>query len=230
MARIEEVRRMFNHIAPRYDLLNHLLSANIDRRWRRRLIDHVEGQGARTVLDVATGTADLAILAARRGMPEITGIDIAEAMLDAGQKKVDREGLSDHIRLLEARAEALPFGDGAFDAVMVAFGVRNFENLELGLLEMYRVTRAGGSVAILEFSTPRAFPLRQLYLFYFRHLLPVLGRWVSGVEGAYHYLPDTVLRFPQGTAFVAILEKAGYRDVAARRLSGGIATLYIGRR
>jgi len=221
---------MFNRIAARYDLLNHLLSAGIDRRWRRLLIRKLQQQDARQVLDVATGTADLAILAAKRGIPHIVGVDIAEEMLAIGQRKVERQGLASVVTLKPARAEKLPFSDRSFDAVMVAFGVRNFEDLALGLQEMCRVTRPGGMVAVLEFSTPKYFPLRQLYLLYFRHFLPLLGGWISGDRGAYQYLPDTVLAFPQGQTFIHRLEGAGYDQCRQRRLSGGIATLYTARK
>ena len=227
MARSEDVRQMFNRIAPRYDLLNHLLSAGIDRSWRRLLIRKLTEHKAERVLDVATGTADLAILAARSGIPQIVGLDIAEEMLAVGQEKIEKQGLTERISLRQGRAEKLPFSDRSFDAVMVAFGVRNFEDLGQGLKEMCRVTRPGGLAAVLEFSTPRGFPLRNLYMFYFRFILPRLGGLISGDRGAYEYLPKTVLVFPQGSEFIRIMQEAGFTAVSERRLSGGIASLYI---
>lgn len=228
MAQSEKVRKMFNNIAPRYDLLNHLLSLGIDRSWRRRLVRELKNHDAGSVLDVATGTADLAILAARKGVEKVTGVDIAEGMLAIGEKKLKSAGLEERITLRHGKAEKLPFSDKSFDAAMVAFGVRNFADLDHGMKEMHRVIRKDGLVCVLEFSTPRRFPMKQFYLFYFRHILPRLGGWISGDRGAYEYLPATVLKFPQGKTFLSIMGKAGFSDAKARKMSGGIATLYTG--
>lgn len=230
MASSDDVRRMFDRIARRYDFLNHFLSLGIDRRWRRLLIRRLKERQAECVLDVATGTADLAILAARSGIARVTGVDIAAGMLTEGRRKIAKEGLQNIIELKEGRAEKLPFSDKSFDAVMVAFGVRNFEDLEQGLREMFRVTRTGGMVAVLEFSRPTTFPLKQMYVAYFRYLLPRLGGWISGDRGAYTYLHETVMAFPQGNDFLELLRKAGYVQPDQHRLTGGIATLYTARK
>ena len=182
------------------------------------------------ILDVATGTADLAIAAAKLNPQKILGIDIAEEMLAIGQIKVDRLQLQKMIQLRQADSENLPFQDNCFDAVMVAFGVRNFENIDKGLAQMYRVLRQGGRVYILEFSKPLKFPVKQLYGMYFNHILPVLGRIVSKDMSAYTYLPESVGTFPDGPEFLALMELAGFRLVECKQLTFGVASLYCGQK
>ena len=191
------VRTLFDGIAPRYDLLNHLLSVGIDRSWRRRAVGHLRELNPKTILDVATGTGDLALEAARLQASRIVGIDIAPRMLERAKRKVAARSLSPLIDLCSGAAEKLPFADGSFDAVMVAFGVRNFTHLERGLREIFRVLRDGGRFVVLEFSHPHRFPVRQLYFFYFTRILPVIGRAVSGHREAYRYLPETVHGLPR---------------------------------
>ena len=221
---------MFNNIAHRYDFLNHFLSVGIDRSWRNILIRKMGQYHPADILDVATGTADLAIAAARLNPRKITGIDIAEEMLAIGQLKVDRLHLQQMIQLQQADSENLPFPDTSFDAVMVAFGVRNFENLALGLAQMHRVLRHEGHVYILEFSKPGKFPVKQLYGLYFNHILPVLGRIVSKDMSAYTYLPESVGAFPDGPEFLRLMEQAGFRGVGCRQLTFGVASLYHGQK
>ncbi len=221
---------MFDNIAHRYDFLNHFLSAGIDRGWRRKMVKMIAKNKPTGVLDVATGTADLAIALAKYTNSPITGIDISNGMLDIGRTKLKKIGRTQQIVLQQADSENLPFGDGSFDVVMVAFGVRNFETLDKGLAEMQRVLRPpGGMVAILEFSRPpRTFPIKQLYQFYFRFILPVLGRIISKDKAAYTYLPDSVGQFPDGKDFLEHLHKTGFDKTREDRLSFGIATIYTG--
>jgi len=224
----EQVQNMFDNIAHRYDFLNHFLSAGIDRGWRRKMVKMIAKNKPTAVLDVATGTADLAIALAKYTNSPITGIDISNGMLDIGRDKLKKIGRVQQIVLQQADSENLPFTDGSFDVVMVAFGVRNFETLDKGLAEMQRVLRPGGIVAILEFSRPRAFPIKQLYQFYFKFILPVLGRLISKDKAAYTYLPDSVGQFPDGKEFLDHLHKTGYDKTHEERLSFGIATIYTG--
>ena len=220
------VRSLFDSIARRYDLLNHLLSGGIDTYWRRRAINHLRGEPGRRILDVATGTGDFAIAAARLAPREVVGIDIAGEMLAVGRRKLAARGLSGVVTLRKGEAEGLPFADGSFDAVIVAFGVRNFESLEGGLAEMRRVLRAGGKLVVLEFSRPRRFPFRQIYLFYFLNVLPSIGRLLSGNGEAYAYLPASVMVFPEGDEFLSLLLSAGFTRTRAERLTFGIASIY----
>jgi demethylmenaquinone methyltransferase / 2-methoxy-6-polyprenyl-1,4-benzoquinol methylase len=222
----EAVRQMFNNIAGKYDFLNHFLSAGIDKRWRRRVARIVAGFEPEKVLDVATGTADLAIELARHTKSEIIGVDIADAMLDIGRIKLEKKQLTGQISLFNGDSENLPYPDHMFDASMVAFGVRNFEDLSQGLNEMCRVLRPGGLIVVLEFSRPRKFPVRQLYNFYFKHILPRVGRMVSRDKGAYTYLPESVDAFPDGPDFLRVLEKSGFEHATEKRLTFGIATIY----
>lgn len=220
---------MFNRIAPRYDLLNRVLSFGIDRIWRRRLVRLVRKKAAATVLDVATGTGDLALaLAATLRKPlTVYGLDISSGMLELARKKVDKKGLQDLIVLKEGDSEALPFDDNYFDAVTVAFGVRNFGDLAKGLAEMRRVLKPGASLYVLEFSKPSVFPVKQLYGFYFSHILPWWGGVISKDKAAYSYLPASVMDFPEGAAFEAELRRAGLNPTRSRRQTFGIATIYI---
>jgi demethylmenaquinone methyltransferase/2-methoxy-6-polyprenyl-1,4-benzoquinol methylase len=222
------VRSLFDSIAYRYDLLNHLLSGGIDFYWRRRAVEHLKDLQPKRILDVATGTADFAIAALRLKPDEVIGVDIAEEMLSVGRAKLKKNRIDSLITLQTGEAEQLQFDSGCFDAAIVAFGARNFENLEQGLSEMHRVLRSGGKIVVLEFSRPRHFPFRQLYFFYFRHVLPLIGRMVSKSKEAYTYLPDTVMKFPEGEEFVAKLRKAGFEKTSEDRLTFGIATVYTG--
>jgi demethylmenaquinone methyltransferase/2-methoxy-6-polyprenyl-1,4-benzoquinol methylase len=224
----EQVRVMFDNIAHKYDFLNHFLSAGIDIGWRKKLVKMINKHQPQHTLDVATGTADLAIALAKKTKTPIIGIDISNGMLDIGREKLKKLNLDQQIVLQQADSENLPFNDNVFDAVMIAFGVRNFENLDKGLAEMNRVLKPGGMLAVLEFSRPRKFPVKQLYNFYFRFILPFLGRLISKDKGAYTYLPESVGKFPDGQDFINHLTSCGYHKNSERRLSFGIATIYTG--
>ncbi len=222
-----QVEDMFDSIAPRYDFLNSFLSAGIDSLWRKKAMGILKSVRPRYILDVATGTGALALEAYRMLKPEkITGIDIAEQMLAIGREKVKKMGLEKRIELLKGDSENLPFADNSFDAVTVAFGVRNFENLEGGLTEMKRVLKPGGKIVILEFSTPRSFLYKQVYHLYFSYILPLWGRLISKSKNAYTYLPESVKHFPEGEGFVAYLRNCGFRDILAQPLTFGTCTLY----
>ena len=224
----QRVRSLFDSIAYRYDLLNHLLSGGIDFYWRRRAVEHLNDIQPKTILDVATGTADFAIATMRLKPEKVIGIDIAEAMLRIGRGKLKKRGLDNVITLYSGEAESIQFETGSFDAAIVAFGARNFEHLEKGLSEMRRVLRDGGKIVVLEFSRPRVFPFKQLYFFYFKTILPLVGKLVSKHREAYTYLPDTVMKFPEGKAFLKILQKIGFTKIEEERLTFGIATIYAG--
>lgn len=224
----EQVEAMFDAIAPRYDLLNRVLSFGIDQRWRRKAVDLLEPEQPARILDVATGTADLALEAMRLNPKKVIGVDISEEMLQRGREKIERLGWSDRIVLQRGDAERLPFSDSQFHAALVAFGVRNFQDLDKGLVEIRRVLRPGGTLVVLEFSKPRVFPVKQAYAFYSRFILPRVGQAVSRNEGAYRYLPDSVAAFPDGDAFLDRMRQAGYTDVQCRPLTFGIASLYKG--
>lgn len=222
-----QVERMFDNIAPKYDLLNRILSLGIDVSWRKRAISYLKKEQPKTILDVATGTADVAILTAKTLHPErIVGIDIANQMLEIGRDKIAASQLADVISLETGDSENLRFADGSFDAVTVAFGVRNFENLEKGLAEMCRVLRPGGRVVILEFSRPHVFPFKQLYNAYFRYVLPLIGRLTSRDTRAYAYLFESVQSFPEGNQMCEILIKTGYQNPQFERLTLGICSIY----
>lgn len=224
----EEVAEMFNNISHRYDFLNRFLSMGVDVRWRKKTVQAVAITNPQRILDVATGTADLAIALAKTGAKEIIGCDISEGMLAKGKEKVTRKGLNKLIHLQLADSENLPFEDSCFDAVTVAFGVRNFENPKKCLKEINRVLRRGGKIFVLEFSKPMKFPVKQLYKFYFKFILPFLGRIISKDASAYTYLPNSVKVFPHGDAFLEILAEGGFHKNLAKKLSFGIASLYIG--
>jgi len=226
----EAVEDMFDAVAPRYDLLNRVLSVGIDQYWRSRAVRTLTDEQPRRVLDVATGTADLAVKIQRTLHPrETVGIDLSTEMLDRGRKKLERNGLSSRIPLQKADAADLPFDDGSFDAAFVAFGVRNFEDLDAGLGEILRVLRPGGTLVVLEFSTPRTFPVKQLYSWYSRHILPRIGGLLSPDQGAYEYLPSSVAAFPDGVDFLRRMEGVGFGDLEWTPLTFGIASLYTGR-
>ncbi len=224
----EQVASMFNNIAGKYDFLNHFLSMNIDKIWRRKLIQVIKKNSPLQILDVATGTGDLAIAALKCNPNHIHGIDISEGMLNVGIEKISTRRLESKITLQKGDAENIPFENNKFDAITVAFGVRNFENLEAGLQEMYRVTKNNGICAVLEFTMPEKFPVKQLYTFYFKYILPVLGKLVSKDRSAYTYLPESVKAFPQYNTFVNKMEQAGFANCSFRKLSMGIACIYIG--
>lgn len=225
--RSTNVEQMFDDIAPHYDFLNHFLSGGIDKRWRRKAIKLLQQYHPRKILDVATGTGDFAIAALKLNPEKVTGIDISEEMLKIAQKKIIQKKLHDRITFATGPSEKLPFPDKSFDAVTVAFGVRNFSELGQGLKEMCRVLHEKGVAVILEFSKPSAFPVKHAYLFYFRRILPFMGKIISGNSFAYAYLPVTVMNFPQGTEFENIIRKSGFSKVKAYRLSGGICSIYM---
>jgi demethylmenaquinone methyltransferase / 2-methoxy-6-polyprenyl-1,4-benzoquinol methylase len=224
----EYVRGLFDAIAYRYDLLNHLLSGGIDLYWRRVAVETLMPFFPQRILDVATGTADLAIAALRLHPREVVGVDISEAMLAVARKKIVERKIESIIRVEKGEAEHLQFGDCSFDAAIVAFGVRNFEDLDKGLSEMFRVLKSGGRIVVLEFSRPVMFPFRQLYFFYFRTLLPVIGAKISRHNEAYRYLPETVMQFPDGGDFLQHMKEAGFLHVNQKRMTFGIATVYTG--
>ena len=224
-----QVSTMFNRIAPYYDFLNRLLSLGIDKVWRKKAIRAIANEKPQLILDVATGTADVALETVRQLHPEkVIGIDISAEMLEIGRSKIKKRGLEQTIVLQEGDSEALPFPDETFDAITVAFGVRNFENLEKGLAEMQRVLKKNGKIVILEFSRPRIFPLKQLFNAYFKYLLPTIGRLTSKDPKAYRYLYESVQAFPDGEDFMNILNKTGYNSNECTPLSFGICSLYTG--
>lgn len=226
----QQVRTMFNRIAHRYDFLNHFLSAGVDYSWRKKAIKLISRNNPKTILDVATGTGDLAIEALKLNPQKIVGVDISEDMLAFGKKKLVEKDPKQIISLETGDSENLQFDSFTFDTVMVAFGVRNFENLEKGLSEMHRVLKKNGEVLILEFSKPTNFPIKQFYSFYFRFILPGLGRIISGDKSAYTYLPESVSEFPAGKAFTAILEDIGFQQTKHIPLTFGIAAIYTGKK
>lgn len=219
---------MFDSISKRYDFLNHFLSMGIDRKWRKKAIAYLRDLHPVHILDVATGTGDLALEALSLQPEKITGIDLSEGMLDIGRKKIKEAGKSGVIELMKGDSENLVFGDNTFDACTVGFGVRNFENLDKGLAEIYRVLKPGAMFVVLEFSKPRVFPVRQLYHFYFNTILPFWGRYISKNQSAYTYLPESVRHFPDGRQFTAHLEKVGFRNTTMKALSLGICSIYTG--
>jgi len=220
---------MFDKIAWRYDFLNHFFSFHIDKIWRRKAVNELRELPLEHVLDVATGTADLAITIQKRLQPvHVTGVDISEGMLAIGRKKIEKKGLKQQISLQYGDSEALPFADNMFNAVTVAFGVRNFEHLEKGLTELFRVLKHGGKVVILEFSIPKNRIFRSVYFFYFLRILPFVGRLISKDTHAYSYLPDSVQSFPHGAEFKEKLENCGFEEVLVRQLTFGIACIYTG--
>ena len=232
--KIEERKRrvqgMFNAIARRYDLLNHLLSGGIDFYWRRRALAAAGPQPLGRVLDLATGTCDFALGAARLRPKRIIGVDVALNMLRLGARKLAQDRRGALTRLLAGDAERLPFGDAHFDLVTVAFGVRNFGHIPTGLSEAWRVLSPGGTILILDFSQPSAPLFKQVFRFYFKHILPAVGGLVSGNRKAYAYLPDSVDGFPQGKAFLALLEGAGFCEACATSLTFGTCNIYQGRK
>ena len=231
----EQVAEMFDNISPKYDLLNHVLSGGIDILWRKKAIRQLKSYttpafAPKTILDIATGTGDFAIEALALKPEKIVGVDISEGMLTVGRQKMVKRGLDHIIEMRSGDSERLPFVDNEFDAVIVSFGVRNFENLLKGLTDMHRVTRSGGVCLVLEFSNPRAFPFKQLYGFYSTTILPLIGRIVSRDSAAYTYLPESVQAFPDGPDFLRIFETAGFTNTKWIPLTFGVASIYIGQK
>ncbi|MBK6265039.1 bifunctional demethylmenaquinone methyltransferase/2-methoxy-6-polyprenyl-1,4-benzoquinol methylase UbiE [Marivirga sp. S37H4] len=224
----QQVADMFDNISPKYDFLNHFLSLGIDIRWRKKAIKLLKEIQPKSILDIATGTGDFAIESLSLNPEKVIGVDISEGMLDVGRKKLKKRKLDDRISLQSGDSENLPFADNMFDAIIVAFGVRNFENLEKGLAEMYRVLRPGGKVVILEFSKPKSFPFKQLYNFYFKNILPTIGKTISKDNSAYTYLPESVKSFPDGEIFVSKLDTLGFKKTECRPLTFGISSIYTG--
>lgn len=221
------IAAMFDRISPKYDALNHLLSLNIDKLWRRKTALEVAKSRPQTILDLATGTADLAIaLAKYNPQAHIVGMDISEKMMEIGKEKVKQQGLENQIELRLGDAASLPFDDNSFDVVTVGFGIRNFENREQGLSETHRVLKPNGHAVILEFSMPEKPPMKQLYRLYFKHFLPIIGKCVSKDPSAYTYLPRSVEAFPKPNDFIRILVENELKNGSAKNLSFGIATLY----
>ena len=224
----KQVEEMFDNIAPTYDTLNHRLSWDIDKRWRRKAIKLLEPYHPKTMLDIATGTGDFAILAASMLKPDkLVGADISEGMMSIGRKKVEQLGMGQAISFQKEDCMALSFPDNSFDAVTAAFGIRNFQNLDQGLREMCRVTRKGGHLGIAELTTPVSFPMRQLFHIYSHTVLPIYGRLISKDRSAYDYLTATIEAFPQGERMMDILRKAGFSKVSFKRLTFGICTIYF---
>jgi len=224
----EQVAEMFNNISKKYDFLNHFLSLGIDILWRKKAISLLKDDAPKTILDIATGTGDFAIEALKLNPDKIVGVDISKGMLEVGKKKMAKLGHDQMIELQLGDSERLLFDDNKFDAVIVAFGVRNFENLEKGLTDMFRVLKPNGKVVILEFSRPTVFPFKQLYSFYFKAILPLIGKIVSKDDSAYTYLPESVQQFPDGKDFMGILSKIGFKETKCTSLTFGISSIYTG--
>ena len=224
----EEVAQMFNNISANYDFLNHFLSLGIDHLWRKRAVKQLQKQQPKVLLDLATGTGDFAIACLKLKPEKIIGMDISSGMLEVGKQKMKKRAFDNIIDMQLGDSENMPFADHTFDAITVGFGVRNYENLEKGLGEMLRVLKPGGQAVILEFSKPKALPIKQLFGFYSKVLIPLFGKYISKDECACTYLPESVAAFPEGAAFVDVLQKVGYQTSEPIRLSGGIASIYIG--
>ena len=225
----KQVEKMFDKIAFRYDFLNHFLSAGIDVGWRKKTIKQLRSLNPKSILDVATGTGDMAILANKLLTAEkITGIDISEGMLEIGKKKIEKLGLQHRVELLKGDSETILFDNNSFDAVTVAFGVRNFQDLELGLTEIKRVLKPGGKLVVLEFTKPKLPVIKNFYNLYLTLIAPMIGRVISKNKNAYQYLNDSVQKFPEGKDFVQILNKLGYKNASCKTLSLGISSIYCG--
>src|SRR5476651_1523671 len=222
----EQVADMFNNISKTYDFLNHFLSLGIDIIWRKKAINELKKDQPKLILDVATGTGDFAFEALSILKPEkIIGVDISQGMLDIAEQKIVKRNLGNQFSVKLGDSEKLPFGDNEFDAVTVAYGLRNFENLETGLADMLRVLKPGGKAVVLEFSKPRAFPVKQLYKLYFNYITPGIGKLFSKDARAYTYLPESVAAFPDGETFIALMDKAGFKNTKCRPLAFGICSI-----
>lgn len=224
----EQVATMFNNIAHRYDFLNRSLSMGIDILWRKKTIAQLKELKPKVILDVATGTGDLALEAMSLDPEKIIGLDISVGMLEIGREKIAKRKLSDKIEMIEGDSENLPFEDNTFDAVTVAFGVRNFEDLMKGMKEIHRVLRPNGKLVVLEFSQPKSFPIKHLYWFYFNNILPTFGKLLSKDASAYTYLPESVKAFPSGQDFLDVLTKVGFKRNTSQPLTFGISSIYTG--
>lgn len=223
----EQVANMFNNISKHYDLLNHVLSLGIDVLWRKKAIKMLQKDQPKLILDIATGTGDFAIEALALNPDQVIGVDISEGMLEEGNKKISKKKLDHLITLQLGDSEKLLFPENKFDAVIVSFGVRNFEDLEKGLRDMFRVLKPGGKTVIVEFSKPEKFPMKQAYNFYFKHVLPQIGKVVSKDNDAYTYLPESVQAFPHGNEFLGILERVGFKNTTCTPLTFGISAIYM---
>lgn len=228
MAKKSYIISVFDRIAPSYDKLNHVLSLNIDKLWRKKAVKRIVSKSPQHVLDVACGTGDFSIALAKAGVARVEGIDISEGMMEIGRQKVQAEGLADKITMHLDDCESLSLATGSVDAVTVAFGVRNFEHLAVGLKEMQRVIRDGGEVCVLELSVPLNPVLLWFYKLYFLHILPWIGGIVSGQKDAYRYLPKSVLNFPKPDKFCQMLSEAGFREVKAYSYTFGLCRMFIG--
>ncbi|MCH2235680.1 MAG: bifunctional demethylmenaquinone methyltransferase/2-methoxy-6-polyprenyl-1,4-benzoquinol methylase UbiE [Crocinitomicaceae bacterium] len=224
----EEVAEMFDNISKRYDFLNHFLSLGIDKGWRKKAVKIISKANPKIILDVATGTGDFAIAELKLDPEKVIGLDLSNGMLDVGREKMKKKKVDHIVDMVQGDSENLPFEDNYFDAITVGFGVRNFENLEKGLGEMFRVLKPGGIVAVLEFSKPKKFPIKQSFNFYSKFIIPTVGKTVSKDKRAYSYLPESVEAFPEGQAFLDIMTKIGYTDMKQKMVSGGIASIYYG--
>lgn len=223
----EQVAEMFNNISHKYDFLNHFLSLGIDKLWRKKAIKMLSKYKPKSLLDIATGTGDFALEGLKLNPDRIVGVDISEGMMAMGREKMKKKGLAERITLQYGDSENLPFEDETFDAITVGFGVRNFENLDKGISDIRRVLTKNGTAAILEFSKPKAFPVKQVFGFYSKYMIPFFGKMISKDDAAYTYLPESVEAFPEGDAFLNILTKNGFSKVYRKPVSGGIATIYI---
>lgn len=227
-SKTQQIATMFDNIAHRYDFLNRSLSMGIDIIWRKKAIAQLKEIQPKTILDVATGTGDFALEAMSLNPDKITGVDISVGMLDLGKEKIAKKNLSNKIEMVVGDSENLPFEDNTYDAATVAFGVRNFENLQKGLADINRVLRPGGKLVVLELSTPTKFPIKQLFGFYFNNILPLFGRMLSKDDSAYTYLPESVNAFPDGEDFKKVMTAAGFERNTSRSLTFGICSLYTG--
>ena len=221
----KQVEQMFDNISPKYDLLNRVLSMGIDIQWRKDVIKMVKASHPQTILDIATGTGDLAIMMGQNTDAKITGLDLSSGMLEVGRKKVKEANLDHRIEMVQGDSENLPFPDNTFDCITVSFGVRNFENLEKGLAEINRVLKPGGTFIILEFSYPTSFPMKQLYTFYSKNILPIIGKMVSKDQSAYTYLPDSVRAFPHGEEMKSILKSVNFNQPIDKKLTLCLASI-----
>lgn len=225
----EQVADMFNNISKTYDFLNHFMSLGIDILWRKKAIGELKKIKPQLMLDVATGTGDFAFEAIQILNPgKVIGVDISQGMLDVADEKIKKRGLAHKFEVRLGDSEKLLFEDNTFDAVTVAFGVRNYENLEQGLSDMLRVLKPGGKIVILEFSKPQKFPVKQLYNFYFNSITPAIGKMFSKNYDAYKYLPESVAAFPDGKDFLTLMHKVGFKDTKFQRLTFGVSSIYTG--